>query len=196
MAASDIRAARPDEADACIATLTHGFAGDPGVRWMYPDPLQYQQHFPRFARAFGSRAFGQGTAQCADDHRAAALWLAPGVAPDEDALAALIEGSVCARDRASVFAMFEALGRHHPDAPHWYLPLIAADPIQQGMGMGSALLRHGLAAFDAQRLPVYLEATSARSVPLYRRHGFEVLGSIQIGTSPPIFPMLRRPHQA
>jgi hypothetical protein len=31
-------------------------------------------------------------------------------------------------------------------------------------------------------------------VPLYRRHGFEVLGTIQIGDAPPIAPMLREPR--
>jgi hypothetical protein len=29
---------------------------------------------------------------------------------------------------------------------------------------------------------------------LYRRHGFESLGTIQIGSSPPIVPKLRRPR--
>jgi hypothetical protein len=31
-------------------------------------------------------------------------------------------------------------------------------------------------------------------VPLYERHGFEVLGSIQAGSSPTVVPMLRRPR--
>jgi hypothetical protein len=31
-------------------------------------------------------------------------------------------------------------------------------------------------------------------VPLYERHGFEVVGSIQAGSSPTIVPMLRRPR--
>jgi GNAT superfamily N-acetyltransferase len=191
-----IETARPDEAGACIATLALGFANDPGVRWMYPDPLQYQENFPRFASAFGGRAFDHGTAHNADGNRAAALWLAPGVEPDEAALVALIERSVSERERESVFAMFEALGRHHPHEPHWYLPLMAADPTCQGRGLGSALLHHGLAVCDAQRLPVYLEATSPRSIPLYARHGFEALGVVQIGSSPPIVPMLRKPRQA
>lgn len=194
-ASHGIDTARPDEAEACIATLTRGFANDPCVRWTFPDPVQYLDNFPHFARAFGGRAFGNGTAHRVDGYHAAALWLAPGAQPDEDALAALIEHSVAGHERESVLAMFEAMGRHHPHEPHWYLPLIAADPVCQGKGLGSALLRHGLALCDAQSLPAYLEATSPRSVPLYQRHGFEVLDVIRVGNSPPIVPMLRQARQ-
>ena len=46
-----------------------------------------------------------------------------------------------------------------------------------------------------QKMPAYLEATSRRSVPLYQRHGFEILGTVQINdTSPAITPMLRKPN--
>jgi len=31
-------------------------------------------------------------------------------------------------------------------------------------------------------------------VSLYPRHGFEVIGTIQVGDAPPIFPMVRQPH--
>lgn len=34
-----------------------------------------------------------------------------------------------------------------------------------------------------------------RTRGLYERHGFELLGTIQVGTSPPIFPMLRTPRR-
>ncbi|MGH6833122.1 MAG: GNAT family N-acetyltransferase, partial [Methyloceanibacter sp.] len=81
-----------------------------------------------------------------------------------------------------------------PKEPHWYLPLIGTDPAKQGNGYGSALLRHALAICDREKMPAYLEATSARNVPLYQRHGFEALGTIQVGSSPPITPMLRKPR--
>ena len=32
------------------------------------------------------------------------------------------------------------------------------------------------------------------NIPLYRRHGFEVLGTIQVEDAPPLFPMLRQPR--
>jgi ribosomal protein S18 acetylase RimI-like enzyme len=77
------------------------------------------------------------------------------------------EAKTTTASKSEVFALFEHMGGYHPAEPHWYLPLIGIDPACQGQGHGSALLRHGLA------------------------HGFEVLDTIQLGSSPPIFPMLR-----
>ena len=37
-----------------------------------------------------------------------------------------------------------------------------------------------------------LESSNPKNIPLYERHGFELLGTIQVGASPPIFPMLRK----
>jgi hypothetical protein len=36
--------------------------------------------------------------------------------------------------------------------------------------------------------------TNPRNISLYRRHGFDVLGTIQAGSSPPLVPMLRQPR--
>ena len=189
-----IKTATETEKDQCVSVIVLAFASDPGVRWMYPDPHQYLENFPRFVRAFGGRAFEHGTAQYVDRFLAAALWLPPGVQPDEEALAALIEKSVPANQRESLFKLFEQMSGYHPHEPHWHLPLIGTDPIHRGKGYASALLRHTLAVCDRQQALAYLEATSPMSVPLYQRHGFEVLGTIQVGTSPPIIPMLRKPR--
>ena len=83
---------------------------------------------------------------------------------------------------------------YHPREPHWYLPFIGVDPSQQGKGYGSALMKHTLDACDRDHAAAYLESSNPKNVPLYERHGFELLGTIQAGTSPPIFPMLRKPR--
>jgi ribosomal protein S18 acetylase RimI-like enzyme len=88
--------------------------------------------------------------------------------------------------------VFEQMGQYHPDEPHWYLPLIGVDPAQQGKGYGSALLKHAFRLCDEDGTSAYLESSNPENIPLYRRHGFEVLGTIQVGSAPPITPMLRR----
>jgi GNAT superfamily N-acetyltransferase len=157
-------------------------------------PPQYLMFFPRFVKAFGGRAFAHETAYYVDGYAGAALWLPPGVHPEEDVLVTLLEGTVSERTRKDALAIFEQMARYHPSEPHWYLPLMGVDPFHQGKGYGSALLQHALVPCDRDRALAYLESTNPRNIPLYERHGFERLGTIQMGTSPPLVPMLRRPR--
>lgn len=177
-----------------VSTLTLAFADDPAVRWMYPDDGSYRRYFPVFARAFGGRAFEAGTAFQVDAFRGVSLWLPPGVHPDDEAVVDLITRSVPERGREALFSMFEQMGAYHPAEPHWHLPLVGVVPEAQGRGFGSALLHRTLARCDVEGTPAYLESSNVRNIPLYQRLGFEVLGTIQVGTSPPVTPMLRRPR--
>jgi hypothetical protein len=63
-------------------------------------------------------------------------------------------------------------------------------PRRQGPGAGLGALAHAQ-TLRCEGLPAYLEATSERSVPFYRRHGFGVVTVIRIGGCPPITPMWR-----
>jgi ribosomal protein S18 acetylase RimI-like enzyme len=177
-----------------IATLVTAFAADPAVRWMYPDSQQYLTHFPDFVRALGGKAFEHDTAEDADGFRCAALWLPPGVQPDEAAVVEVLQRSLEEERLPELFSLFEQMGAFHPNEPHWYLPMIGVNPSEQGRGVGSALLREGLTRCDADGLPAYLEATSLRNISLYERFGFEAVGRIQTKTSPPIIPMFRQPQ--
>ena len=182
------------DAEHAIAVLTLAFSMDPPNRWAWPDPQRYLASFPDFVRALGGRAFEQGSAYSLRDYAGVALWLPPGVPPDEEALVALIQRTISEPTQADMFAVIEQMGSYHPAEPHWYLPFIGVDPAHRGRGYGSALLHHALAVCDRDGLPAYLESTSPASASLYERHGFEVLATIQVGASPPIFPMLRRPR--
>jgi GNAT superfamily N-acetyltransferase len=182
-----------DEAST-IDVLVRAFTADPAVRWVWPDSHQYHMHFPSFVRAFGDKAFTHGSAYYIDGYAGAALWLPPDVHLDEDLLISLLQRTVSEQIQKDIFAVFEYMGRYHPSEPHWYLPIMGVDPLQQGRGFGSALLQHALIQCDRDRKLVYLESSNPKNIHLYEGHGFELLGTIQVGTSPSIFPMLRRPR--
>ena len=190
----NVRTMTPNDEVAAIDAITLAFVGDPMTRWVWPHSHQYLAAMPKFVRAFGGGAFARGAAFCSDDYAGAALWLPPGVHPDEEQLGELMEttGSPAARDAGP--AIFEQMAQYHPTEPHWYLPLIGVDPVHQRRGHGDALMRYALARFDRDKLPAYLESTNPRNFTLYRRHGFEELGTIQAGSSPTLVPMLRRPR--
>jgi ribosomal protein S18 acetylase RimI-like enzyme len=177
--------------DRAIGTITIAFSSDPVVRWVLRDANLYLTYMPQMVNAFGGAAFANGTADAIDDYGGVALWLPPGAASDEETMGALAAQAVPAAEQEEVFGFMGQMGEFHPTEAHWYLPLIGVDVTKQGLGHGSALLRHALERSDGDRLPAYLEASSPRNKALYARHGFEELGVIQEGGSPPMWPMLR-----
>ena len=194
MTTSDVRSATESERQAVIDVITLAFGTDPMARWSFPTPATYLSVMPDVVQAFGGAAFAHGTAHVVEGGFAAALWLPPGVHPDGDRLAELIERHTPPEQRDDMKQVFDQMGSYHPDEPCWYLPVIGVDPVRQGRGHGGALLRHALERCDRDRMPAYLESSNPRNVPLYERHGFESIGKIQAGSSPTVIPMLRRPR--
>ncbi|NJP12662.1 MAG: GNAT family N-acetyltransferase [Leptolyngbyaceae cyanobacterium RU_5_1] len=182
-----------DEANV-VAMEVLAFSTDPMMRWMYPEPHQYLTYFPQFVRTFGGKAFEHNTADYIDGYIGAALWFPPGVEPDVEPLIALFQQSVADQNQADLFPILEQMGHYHPTQPHWYLSILGVEPIQQGKGYGSALMQHVLTQCDRTHMPAYLESSKPSNIPFYERHGFELLGTIQAGTSPPLFPMFRHPN--
>jgi ribosomal protein S18 acetylase RimI-like enzyme len=190
---TDVRSARSEsEQQAVVAVITLAFSTDPMARWTFPDPAAYLRVWPQLARAFGGNGFAHGAAHLAGGEAAAAMWLPPGVLPDSERLTALVEEHAPSELQADLEGVFAQMETHHPSEPCWYLPLIGVDPSCQGRGYGSALLRYALEQCDRDGMPAYLESSNPRNIPLYQRHGFEVIGTIQAGTSPTVVPMLRR----
>ena len=187
-----VRAMTPAEELRAIDTVVLAFAADPIARWSWPDSHQYLANMPRLIKAFGGRGFAHNGAFTTDNYRGAALWLPPGISPDEETLDGLVRSTVADSIRKDVIAVMEQMAAYHPEEPHWYLPLIGVDPAHQGNGLGEALMTYALQQCDREHMPAYLESTNPRNISLYQRHGFEALGTIQVGSSPPLVPMLRQ----
>lgn len=173
--------------DPLINVMVLAFAADPVARWMYRDPQRYLAYFGRFMRVFAGKAFSTGTAWCIEGNLGAALWLAPGVKPTEDAIANILDESMPQHVMADVNAMFGQMAAYHPSNPHWYLPTIGTEPHLHGRGIGSALMREALRRCDQQHMPAYLESSNPANAAFYQRLG----GVIRVGDSPPMVPMLR-----
>ena len=190
MAEYEVRLAQVAEQNAVLDTLMLAFSTDPCVRYTFPQASTFLAAFRPFATGMGGRAIAAGSAYVADDGAAAALWLPPGVESDSAAIGAVIEAH--AADRQGVLGEVVAgMAQFHPHQPHWYLSMIGVDPVRQGLGLGSALLKAALKRCDADGVVAYLESSNPKNVPLYERHGFELMDVIQPGDFPPLYPMLR-----
>lgn len=67
--------------------------------------------------------------------------------------------------------------------PHWYLSIIGVDPIHQGMGYASKLLKTKLAEIDNQNLPCFLHSENERNIQIYEHFGFKLIKKIKVPNS-------------
>lgn len=186
-----ILTASAENRDEVIHSVVIGFATDPLARWFWPDASTHLNAGPAFD-AFGGPSLDSGSTFITESYEGVALWMPPGVEPDEEKMIPILEATVPEERLEDVFGVFEAMESFHPEEDCWYLPLIAVDPYYQGQGFGSQLMKHALARVDEDGLPAYLESSNPRNISLYERHGFEVMGEIQVGKSPVVTPMIRR----
>jgi ribosomal protein S18 acetylase RimI-like enzyme len=189
-----VRAVEEAERQRALSIQMLAFIADPVIRWLWPEPDAYLDHFPALLAGFGGRAFDHRTAYVTDDFRGGTLWLPPGVGPDDDALEALAHDRVPEPTRSVLLQIFEQMGASVPPEPHWHLAFVGVDPFWIGNGIGAALLEHTLDRIDEEGSLAYLESTNPRNVTLYQRHGFEVVREIRVGDAPPLIPMLRLSH--
>ncbi|HTH36801.1 MAG TPA: GNAT family N-acetyltransferase [Pyrinomonadaceae bacterium] len=189
-----VRVAEKMDIAAAIQVVRMSFATDPIARWVYPDITEYMTIFPDFINGMAGRSFEHGTAYISAGSAGAALWLPPGVSSNEEVLGDLVENTVSPAIRKDLNSFMEQMAAFHPTEPHWYLPMIAVDPYRFGQGIGTSLMRYALEKCDEQELPAYLESSNPRNITLYQRFGFEIVGLIRAGGSPPMFPMMRRPR--
>lgn len=83
-----------------------------------------------------------------------------------------------------VLAFFEYASKvhnRHAPFPHWYLTFMAVDPVFQGRGYASALIKPMLARIDQEHLHCYLEPQNEKNVPIYQHYGFKV---VEVDTIP------------
>ena len=187
-----VRKAEEKDRATVLNTITLAFAGDPLVRWSLPTSDAYLRHFPSMVNASGGGTIDEGTCFITTGGEGAALWLPPGVSPDEEAMSSLMVQAVPAERQETFARILEAMDSYHPkDDDCWYLALIGVDTGHQGKGIGAALMKHVTRMLDEHGRLGYLESSNPMNISLYERHGFEVMDEIRIGDAPVVTPMIR-----
>ncbi len=187
------RATDPSEGPNVMSALAIGFVNDPVARYMWPDPKTYLTMMPQFAMAYGGKSLDHASAYTVGDYCGAALWLPPGIQPDEEEFNPVFE-SIEEKKRAELMESLERLEEFHPPEPHWYLAIVGVDSYHQGQGYGSLLMKHAVKRCDEDGKVAYLESTNPQNISIYERHGFEVVGEVKVGGCPVLTPMIRQPR--
>jgi ribosomal protein S18 acetylase RimI-like enzyme len=195
-----LRPLQDNEIREAIEVAARAFYDDPLFVHVHPDPDRRLDAFAREHRAYVRhmyRPYGVNEVAEADGRVVGlALWLPPGVRPpawrDLLTLPALAR-SVGLRRLLWVLQDYRAFDAVLPEAPHWYLGLLAVDPEAQGRGVGGALVRRGLARADRDGVGTFLETGTETNVAFYERLGFRVTGPIPLPHGPTHWAMWRDP---
>jgi ribosomal protein S18 acetylase RimI-like enzyme len=186
--------------------LSAAFRSDPQMDWLVRDDHRRETaRLALFRMLLTAVALPDGVVSRPVTGGAASIWLpseALGPSPLWQELRTLptLLGVTGVSRLGRMLAVREAMDRNHPmDRPHAYLWFLGVRPEAQGYGVGSRLLAAGLAEVDAQGRHAFLESSNAANVPLYRRHGFELVQEYRASAgAPPLWAMWReaRPAQA
>lgn len=69
---------------------------------------------------------------------------------------------------------------HHPACPFYYLWFIGVHPHHTGLGIGSNLLQEIIADAEAMDRPIYLETSTLKNLPWYKKFGFRVFDELNL----------------
>lgn len=191
----------PASAERAVVTLERAFAGDPMFTWMFPDPHQRSRALRLMNRVPLRYGLRYGLVTESNDGRAIAIWIPPGRAITVGGMIRCGMLGMPFGVGLRPFAMFmganDVMGTFHKKyvpEPHWYLMVVGVDPDLQRRGLGSALVKEGLARAEASNGPCYLETSDERNLAFYERHGFVVVGTAPLGKGgPPGWAMRRNP---
>ena len=176
------------------ATLARAFFDDPVMMHFMPDADERVAKLPRVFKVLLNMAMPHGMCDVTEGHEAATIWKPPGKWHlslwDYVANAPQLLG-IFGANVFNVIATMDRIEKVHPKREHYYLQVIGTDPVKQGKGFASQLMRKRLGEADAAHLPCYLESSKDTNIPIYRSFGFEVTAEIKIPDGPTLWPMWR-----
>jgi ribosomal protein S18 acetylase RimI-like enzyme len=176
-------------------TLARAFQDDPPSVYFFPDVSERKKKLPYVFRALIRYSLLHGEVYATSPNlEGVAVWLPSNKV--NEALWRSIRSDKVGKEnvlRQRSFGDYTSLvHKRHAPFLHWYLLLLGVDPIYQGKGYASILLRAMFARIDKERLPCYLEATTEKNVAIYQRHGFGVVEQGKVpGSEVTLWAMLR-----
>ena len=185
---SEIRSAALDDLPAIETTLGLAFLDDPVWTWLIGRRNRPATRLGTILGTFARPHLDASTVWMTSDGAAVAIWARPRHwrVPTDEFLRHTAWPLVKAGPRPLArFLSSARREKRHPREEHWYLEVLGTRPDRQGEGLGSALIRQGLERAEQDGLPAYLESSKESNVPFYRRHGFEVTGTIEMPRAGP-----------
>jgi len=187
-----IRQLKPEAMERAGITLDRAFAKDSIFEWVFTDPVQRLRSLRALHRVLIQYGLRYGRVTESNDVMAVAIWMPPGRTISASGMIRCGILGVAFAMGLQRFAKFvganEVMEKFHKKGvpePHWRLLIAGVAPDLQGRGIGSGLIKEGLARADDTNSPCYVMTNEERAVAFYERLGFVVIGSAPLGKGGP-----------
>ncbi|CAA9262156.1 MAG: hypothetical protein AVDCRST_MAG50-2827 [uncultured Acidimicrobiales bacterium] len=192
----ELRIAGTDDATEVGRIFAAGFSDDPVFTWVFDAPDREVKLRTFFGFLAHESLVPQGRTYLTS--RCAAAWEPPDAPdwPDErgERFSTALQAVSSPEELERLSILSNAVGSHHPQGSLWHLAIFATEPAGRAQGLGTEVLQRSLQMVDDSGLPAYLESTNPRNVSIYRRHGFEATGRIDLPGGPALTAMRRPGH--
>jgi len=181
---SPFRAMTLDDVAAAARVFARAFFDDPIAHYVTPSESTRFRTLEAVLRPFLRYGVLYGEVHTTPGEPAAgAIWLGPDewhIGEEGASRAGMdwIADEIGDEDYLRFTAYYDWMSKQHEllaPATHLYLAVLAVDTHLQGQGIGSGLIRNMTRRADEEGLVCYLETQQPKNVPLYQRHGFEVV---------------------
>jgi GNAT superfamily N-acetyltransferase len=169
--------AGPDRRALLAPVFGRAFVDEPMMRWPLGEHGDVVDRFTRCFSYFFEMALGLGLVAEAGTAHGGAVWIPPGQFDSW-------EGHPWSQPRIDALtddggrrydAFWRWVDAHGPDEPLWQLDSIAVEPVHQGLGYGTVLIKAGLTRAHAAGVGAFLSTGTRRNVGIYQRCGFRVV---------------------
>ncbi|MCL2224417.1 MAG: DUF6273 domain-containing protein [Defluviitaleaceae bacterium] len=192
-----IRVATESDIDNAIKILKSHFINDSILVWIIEDFEARDKAFDDFFYMYVAAGVNSGFVDLAETPEMGIVGVMVWLPHDVDTES---ENDVLVKKYTKNFTTYADIMHEYypPVAPFFQLATTAVLQSVRGMGIGGALISHGLNRFDKINMPTYLEATSRRVAGgIYTRYGYQPSGNaISFPNGAEAYPMWRPPQEA
>lgn len=171
-----MRLATTVDRDRVVATVVAAFAQEPAFHYFFADQDAYAAQAPVLVGHLFDQRVPHDGVWVVEDGAALAMWERPGGSSGD--LTDGLSPDTVARMEQYNTVVHDLL----PQAPHWYLGVLATHPDHAGKRYGRLAMAEGLARARSDGLPAYLETTRQVNVDIYAASGWRVVGTVPFGT--------------
>ena len=172
-----LRTATLQDLSVVVDTAARSLAAEAMLRWSFGEE-RFDERIRKHFRHYDGENVRRGWTRLAEDGSGIAVWIPPDAREEHDAIGPAPPGAevaILGENAARHAAFWGWVEEHQPDEPLCYLSHIGVAPEQQGRGLGSALMRDGLAHADRNGVATWLETSKTANVSYYEGFGFRTV---------------------